>query len=295
SLEAVPEVYDRAMDVAMRTHYQWVLITSQLHQAFGDRVAMRDEVTRRLHALKFKGYQFVDEFIHQLILISNMWMTVHSEGSSESRYLLSSFLSKLPADSLQSVVDRLLREIPKEGAPIWEDYVRLHSTAPPPRFSPSVDLCETLRAACKSVEITHHLQPRILADRARQVADQGAPRRGPTITDWASRFPEGTVIYFRTDKSIPLEDVRKTFSSLGAREIKAHIHKRGHRYGFATFPSANEATKLATEGLPSGSEGASQGLQIRSFVPGGFRGGDGVQSDDRCGHIEPDDYDYSSL
>ncbi|EER12997.1 hypothetical protein Pmar_PMAR019526 [Perkinsus marinus ATCC 50983] len=273
SLENVAEVYERAMDVAIQTKYRWREMSDILNQVFGDRVAMRTEVARRLRELRFKGYQYVDDFIHHVTIITNMWMAVYSAGFSESRYLVASFLAKLPSDLLEGVVNRILREVPKEGAPIWEDYVRVHNTAPAPRLSPAVDLCQMVRSVCKVAEVTHHLQPKASPDRIRQVSDnQGSLRRGPTITEWASNFPEGSVVYFRTDKAISPESIRKTFSDLGAKEVRAHVHKRGHRYGFATFDNKAEASKLIHNGVPASSEGTSQGLKIRAFVPGSTRG-----------------------
>ncbi|EER11452.1 hypothetical protein Pmar_PMAR011118 [Perkinsus marinus ATCC 50983] len=94
----------------------------------------------------------------------------------------------------------------------------------------------------------------------------------PTITEWASNFPGGSVVYFRTDKAISPESIRKTSSDLGAKEVRAHVHKRGHRYGFATFDNKAEASKLIHNGVPASSKGTSQGLKIRAFVPEGNRG-----------------------
>ncbi|KAF4725765.1 hypothetical protein FOZ62_030615, partial [Perkinsus olseni] len=235
SLESVTEVYERAMD------------------AFGDRVAMRTEVARRLRDLRFRGFQYVDDFTHRITIITNMRMAVYSSGFSESRYLVTSFLAKLPSDTLEGVVNGILRDVPKEGAPIWEDYVQLHSTAPAPRLTPSVDLCESIRSAC------------IKLRRSLIICNQNHQRIG--------------FVKCRITKELSVVDppllkvLRKIFSSLGARKVRAHVHKRGHRFGFAVLNNGAEAARLIQNGVPASSDGANQGLQIRTFVPGGTRGG----------------------
>ncbi|KAF4750432.1 hypothetical protein FOZ63_032177 [Perkinsus olseni] len=97
------------------------------------------------------------------------------------------------------------------------------------------------------MEITESLNPmeaQRRRDPVRRIAESDPSRM--TNTMFASKYPVGAVLYFRTDqKEVTDSQIKEHFRKLGAKDSMVVHHTHGHIYGLVGFPTAAEMkTKL---------------------------------------------------
>ncbi|KAF4659687.1 hypothetical protein FOZ61_004545 [Perkinsus olseni] len=247
TLDKCPEVHAFAESTARSSQYGWDQTIDILKKRFGSKISLRGEANRRLKALRFLGPSMAEGFNQEVVVIANLWLSVYGKEGAEVRHLVSRIMGKLPYEVRQLVVASVLDKLPESCVHRWDNHVQLHEHAKHFQESPSVCLTEIISVVCKSMEITESLNPmeaQRRRDPVRRIAESDPSRM--TNTMFASKYPVGAVLYFRTDqKEVTDSQIKEHFRKLGAKDSMVVHHSHGHIYGLAGFPTAAEMkTKL---------------------------------------------------
>ncbi|EEQ98743.1 hypothetical protein Pmar_PMAR027227 [Perkinsus marinus ATCC 50983] len=238
SVEGCSKLHEAAESAAQTSKYRWTATTTPLLRQFGSKSSLRAEVSRRLRALKFISVNMAETFNQQVTIIGNLWFSVYGSEPAEIRFLADSFLRKLPSDVLKALTTHILAQLPNGVIARWENHLQLHEDAPPASEQPPICLTTAIATVCKSIEIAESFGGQFTTgvkrpEKIHRVKDSSSPA---PISDFVAQHPEGTIMYFRTNKTeVADDDIREHFSRLGAKSILILHHSHGHTYGFAAF------------------------------------------------------------